>query len=552
MAWLCLLGVYTAALAINRSRSGPLLFAGMTLAWALTATPPWKRKPETLATAVAVALLLGTIFLLTGRGVITRLATSPGMDFRLKIFSDTFRLILGSPWTGVGLGCFNPIFPMYRSLSVLQERVLHPESDWLWLMAETGLPGLLAAAGLAGWLGGRAWRGLQHRPDRAMQLALCVACLGMLAHSFVDVPGHRLGTVMPALLLLGLAAGADEEGKPGRVSRGAGLVVLLLGAGGLAAPALRIPTPPPGGQQLIEAQANGTDLRLALKWAPLDWRLYVERAQIEGGRGQWTAALEDFRRARFLEPDYAGLPFEEGIYWLGVAPRFAAEAWEEALRRILPERRSELYQNMMALAFAGHPEMHAALWSLASPDSAMQLVYFGWAAPEEFRAQIGEVLREDPALSLFTPEQLGRLFPIWMAKGDAGQLANLLERHPQWLKAGYRTLAQYDAANGDLPDAVDLMERYLPPPRVPPAPAMSHDEAVSRFAEDPGDLPAGMALYEQAMLAGREGDALEALRAMSGNPGCPGYVHYLEGQLLVKEQKTAEAWKALAQCPQGN
>ena len=230
LGWLCLLGIYTAALAVNRSRAGPLLFAGMTLAWVLAVRPPWQWKPERIGAGLAAALILGTVFLLTGRTVIMRLAGSATMDFRLKIFSDTLGLIRDSPWTGTGLGCFDAIFPLYRNASILQERVLHPESDWLWVAAESGLPGLLAMAGLAGWMGTRAGAELARREDRATQAALCVACLGMLAHSLVDVPGHRLGTMMPALLLLGMAAAPDEEQRGrggGCVLRGAGLAVIL-------------------------------------------------------------------------------------------------------------------------------------------------------------------------------------------------------------------------------------------------------------------------------------------------------------------------------------
>jgi tetratricopeptide (TPR) repeat protein len=292
-------------------------------------------------------------------------------------------------------------------------------------------------------------------------------------------------------------------------------------------------------------------MRHALEWAPLDWELYVERAQMEGGHGQWTAALGDFRRARFLEPNYAGLPFQEGIYWLNIAPEFAIEAWRDALRRTPREKRPELYQNMLAHAYAGHPDLHASLSTLAATNYSMQLVYFGWATPEEFQARIAEVLHEDPGLRHFSPAELRRLFAIWMNKGDARELESLLVRKPQWLKVGYRALADYDASNGDVPGAVDLMERYLTPPRVPPAPAMMHEEAARRFDEDRGDLAAGMALYYEAMTAGRTGDALDILRRLSGESpkDCPAYVHYLEGHLLARAGKMEEAWRELAQCP---
>jgi O-antigen ligase len=562
VAWLCLLGVYTAALAINRSRSGPLLFAGMTLGWAATVKPPWRRKPEALAIAAAIALLLGTVFLLTGRTVLARLAASRLMDFRLKIFSDTLGLIRDSPWTGAGLGCFNAIFPLYRNASILQQRVLHPESDWLWLTAEAGLPGLLAIASLLCWMCAMAWRRLGSRgEDRPLRLAACVACLGFLVHSFADVPGHRLGTVMPALLLLGLAAGPDDaiDGRARWVLQGTGLAVLAIGAASLAAVAFHVPSPLVDGAQLLVARAAEEEgaghaseaeaiFDRALGWAPLDWWLYVERAQIEGGRAQLTAALRDFRRARFLEPDYAGLPYQEGVYWLQVAPAFAVEAWEEALRRVPPGQRPDYYQNMLAAAFTQHPETHSALWAMAATDSAMQLVYFGWAAPGEFRSQIEELLHEDPALGRFSTAQLRSLFTIWMEKGDARQLAGLLALHPEWLKAGYRVLAQYDAGNGDFPAAVDLMERYLPPPRIPQPPAISPAEAASRFAEDPGDIAAGMTVYAGAMAAGREAEALETLEAMAASYECPDYVHYLEARLLAKRQETKEAWAAFEAC----
>jgi hypothetical protein len=475
-------------------------------------------------------------------------------------------MIKGSPWTGTGLGCFDAIFPLYREASVLQQRVLHPESDWLWLASEAGLLGLLAMGVLAGWMGGRMWRKIERGSDPGMQLALCVACLGVLAHSYMDVPGHRLGTMIPALLLLGLAVGGEGQGRClNGVLRGAGAAVLALGIGALGVMALAIPVPVANGVTLLKSRATAaagaghiaqaeSALGQALDWAPLDWTLYVERAQVEGRHGALIAALGDFRRARFLEPNYAGLPFDEGIYWLDVAPHFAVEAWEEALRRIPPERHAEYYQNMLAHAYPAHPDLHRELWAMAATDSAMELIYFGWATPEEFKGEIDELLHEDPGLMRFSKAELHSLFPIWMTKGDASQLASLLARRPEWLKLGYRPLAYYEASKGDLADAVDLMERYLPRPPIPAAPSMRDGEAERRFAEDNGDVAAGLALYNQAIAAGRNAAALEILQRL--NPAAPAprpaYLHYLEAQLWLKQGKNDQAWTALAQCPEAD
>jgi tetratricopeptide (TPR) repeat protein len=141
-----------------------------------------------------------------------------------------------------------------------------------------------------------------------------------------------------------------------------------------------------------------------------------------------------------------------------------------------------------------------------------------------------------------------------MTKGDASQLASLLARRPEWLKLGYRPLAYYEASKGDLADAVDLMERYLPRPPIPAAPSMRDGEAERRFAEDNGDVAAGLALYNQAIAAGRNAAALEILQRL--NPAAPAprpaYLHYLEAQLWLKQGKNDQAWTALAQCPEAD
>jgi O-antigen ligase len=521
LAWLGMLAVYTTALALDRSRAGPLLFAGMTLVWVVMAVPAGTRRVAPVAAGVAVALLLGTVFLLTGQSVISRLAGTQVADFRLKIFSDALRMIRASPWTGTGLGTFDMIFPIYRKASILQERVIHPESDWLWLAAETGLAGLLAVAGMLAWMGVQAWRGLARTEERAVRLIVCVACLGFFAHSFVDVPGHRLGTMMPALLLLGMAAGGEgqESRRLGWVLRGAVVVAMMV--------AYLLPSATP---------------------TVLDWRLCALAAGGEAKSGQFAEAFRDFRKARFLEPDYAGLPYDEGITWLGVAPRFAIEPWREALRRMPWDGRAELYQKMLAHAYPQHPELHTALAELGTGDARMELDYLGWATPEEFRGKLGQLLSVDPGLTRFDAAQLQALFPLWMSKGDAPGLAQMMPLHAGWVAAGYRTLAEYDAASGNTAGALALMQRYLPPPRIPQPPAISHEDAANRFAEDHGDFAAGLALYDETVAAGHGDDALQILQGLSQQPGCPAYVHYLQGVLLAKMGRTQEAWQALRDC----
>src|SRR5258708_24250439 len=109
-----------------------------------------------------------------------------------------------SPWCGVGLGNFRALFPLYRSASINQQSVWHPESDWLWLAAESGW----LAVGLALGLAVAVLRGafpLTQGSRRHLRAAALAAGIAALLHSTFDVPGHRLGSALLALFVIVLA-----------------------------------------------------------------------------------------------------------------------------------------------------------------------------------------------------------------------------------------------------------------------------------------------------------------------------------------------------------
>jgi len=129
------------------------------------------------------------------------------LDLRILITLDTLDLIRSFKWTGIGAGQFFYIFPQYRNISAAVNDLdsFHPESDWLWMAAEAGVPATLALAALviaAFWkaraaiLGGR---------DRALRSACLVAALLVPIHGLFDVPGHRLPLAWSAVFLFTLA-----------------------------------------------------------------------------------------------------------------------------------------------------------------------------------------------------------------------------------------------------------------------------------------------------------------------------------------------------------
>ena len=433
----------------------------------------------------ALILLFASIFLLAGPRLLARFGTESLRDFRLKIFADSLLFVRSSPWTGAGLGSFAEIFPLYRRASVIPQRIIHPESDWLWLAAETGLPGCAAAALLLAHAVLRPGLRLTISPDRPLRIALGLSSLGFLVHSAVDVPAHRLGTVIPALLVFALATSRGEERAAPSVSRWflrfPALAVLCSGLLCTVAILARWTLPFADGAVLLTRQAQddlgaGRDqaalaaIDRALAWTPLDWRAHFTRAVAEQRLGHFTAALRDFRQARFLEPDFAGLPLDEALAWLDISPRLALDAFLEALRRNPAESRPALFQRILAVEYP-HPELRGILWHAAASSPNLPSPYLGFATPGDLSPRLAEILRGDPELHTFDSAARQRLFSVWMEKGDAPALVPLLAAHPDWLKDAWRPLADYQASRQNFAAAAGLYTRWLPPPKFrPPSP----------------------------------------------------------------------------------
>jgi tetratricopeptide (TPR) repeat protein len=139
--------------------------------------------------------------------------------------------------------------------------------------------------------------------------------------------------------------------------------------------------------QFAKAEAAATR---ALRRAPLDWGAYFTRAGARACAGRTLEALADFRRARLLEPHYAGTPLEEGRFWARRIPGLALPAWREALRRVSPPEDEAIFGAMFAAA-PDDAAFRAGLLALAHDRPALQLVWFQAAPPAEALAHIAEI-----------------------------------------------------------------------------------------------------------------------------------------------------------------
>jgi O-antigen ligase/tetratricopeptide (TPR) repeat protein len=561
--WLAALGVIVTAIILNFSRAGIFILVVGSALWLGTFALRQRSMPR-LALGFSFVLLLLTVLLLFGGQTLERFhlrgLASPGIstDFRWRIFRDTFGLIRDSPWCGIGLGNFESVFAIFRNASFGDTRALHPESDWLWVWTEMGWPSvLLVVVGVALLI--RRVFPLREGTNQRYRLATLIAAVLFAFHGLVDVSGHRVGTALAGMFLLGLSLHRPLCLKSSRaipvVFRLVGLILLAAGGTWMVAAHGRMLLPGSVGvanaKQLAAVANRGLNFSEAaaisthgLEWAPLDWQLYFARAIAEVNKKQTQKALDDFRRARFLEPNAYEVPLTEGDLWLNSHPVLAITAWREALRRAGPHR-AEVYSSMLTNASMKNPQVSRVLEKVGLSQHDLAIAYLSRVSPQYFDHALNEFLKHDPDLKTLSEGEKLVLFSLWSEHGNLDHLASAVAQHPKWLEYAWLGMAKYYARKNDFRDAYELTQRYGEPVALPRVEEnASIQELQRRFYAVPDNYGAGYALYRAQMKSGRVDDALFTARHFSERPGTPAYFHFLEAQCWAEKQNWERAWNA--------
>jgi O-antigen ligase len=566
--WAIALVIVVAAIILNFSRAGVVLLVAASAVWVAAVALRLGFSKGNVAVRISLAasflLLLLTALLLTGGQTLARFhlqkfaGTDVNADFRWSIFHDAWRMLRSSPWAGVGLGNFEPVFAVFRDASRANTRSLHPESDWLWVWAELGwvaIPLILLGAALLV----RRVAPLQAGTNQRFRLAALIGALMFALHGLIDVSGHRVGTAYSALFLLGLSLHRPSKlALSNTISwtfRIFGLALLAIGASWIVSTRNMAMLPGSVGvanaKQLATVASRGfnftesIDLTTqALVWAPLDWELYFLRATAEVAQHSPTAqALDDFRRARFLEPNSYTVPFQEGFAWLHRRPELAAMAWREALQRAGAQR-PDIFRSIIYQANLADPAARKVIEQLALADHDLALVYFAQLGTEQFRPAFSKFFGIDPDLVEMKPEEKRQLFELWDKRGDPAALLAAVAGHPEWLQYAWRPVAKARAASGDFRGACELMEKYDNDARFPPLETGQTPEQLRDRVYRGDDFSAGYTLYRAQMEHGQLRDALDTIRHFTNRGAVPGYFHLLEAQAWAANEKWENAWNA--------
>lgn len=566
--WGLALGVLVAAIVMNLSRTGIIILVGGSAIW-IGFVAFQQRSSARIAVAASAILILLTALLVFGGQTLERLhlrGLSAGetagisSDFRWKIFHDTFDLIRASPWCGIGLGNFDPVFALFRHESLNETRALHPESDWLWLWSEMGWSAVVLA-GVATIL--LLWRAfpLKEGTNQRFRLAALLGAIIFVVHGIFDVSAHRVGSAYAGIFVLGLCLHRPLPFKASRVVpiafRLFGLALFVTGVAWIYGVRMQAMLPGSVGASNAKKASSfalsGLNYEEAisqtnrgLEWAPLDWQLYFARALGEIGAAEPEQALEDFRRARFLEPNTFEVPLAEGKAWLSTNPVYAASAWREALNRTeTGKQRLEVYAGMLNKASVESPALGKILAQVGVSQHDLILAYLNHVSGDRFNRELNRFRETDPDLRTLTETEKFAFFDLWSERGDVSALAQEVQRHPEWMEYAWLGVAKFDAANKDFKAAYQLTRRYgeaVAMPRVSENGTI--EELQNRYAASPDNYAVGYALYKEQRKQGRLDDALVTARHFTERRGAPAYFHNLEAEAWAEKQNWERAWEA--------
>jgi O-antigen ligase len=222
VAMISLLVVMTMVMiAVIRSRAGFLLFGLAFVAVALMMF----RRPELLRRTLGKwswALPLGAVLIAAGLAAATPvLSRFAGSEPRLGFWPVVFEQAKAALPLGTGLGSFQPVYAAAEPLDTMVEAYInHAHNDYLELLLEAGLPGvILLGLGIA-WFGVNARRIWASNVSTSSSSPLGqAASLGIgliLLHSLVDYPLRTEAMSVFLAYMMAIVCTPSEAAKSGR------------------------------------------------------------------------------------------------------------------------------------------------------------------------------------------------------------------------------------------------------------------------------------------------------------------------------------------------
>lgn len=563
IASLLLTLVHVVCLAFIASRAGVLLgFMGIGILSLRYLRSPITRNYSFAALGIFSLLLLG--FMVSGTQSSQRvLALIFDFDllggYRSLIYQDTLDLIADFAFAGVGLGNFEYVISHYRFLSIADRTVIHPESDWLWLAAETGLVGFCLAIAITATLASKLkWHFWSHKGETLRVTGTVVLCLFFL-HTLFDVSAHRFGTFALAVFIYGLARDRAEilvfHPSVRWLWRGIGCV--LIGFGILWAHAAYTGTP--NHHSLVESALDNSsellkdqdyttlevNLEQARNWLPLHWKT------------QFFSGIQTLRETR--SPELANAFFKRAVFQNKTNESVALSVGSLLIRidfqRAYPYFRDAIALSPEAKKAATLGEMLQAV--NAHPNSQTFLVNQLWEDFPQYRLAILRQIRGELQQELFRSlaqdilyihrmphrEQYA-LFALMLESGNGALVEKLLKEDRSLYNTHWHIRAMILAQDQQFAQATELMEIKVPRPSLSKLPMRDLEVLRSKLKQNPDDLVAALILLQDAIENKHWDTILELYSILKTIKGHPNSIHYWYALAARRTGRYSESWNA--------
>lgn len=525
----------------------------------------WRKWRVWVRGAVPVLIILLALGMIYGDALIREWGAlfehqGIGRELRIRIIVDAWELCKDHFWFGVGLGNFRFVFPFYQRLTEDVPSVLHPESDVLWLWAELGFVGVaMVLAGLVlllRWLRIRSW--VEMHGVRLMVMVV-LGVFGFVA--LIEVNGHRLGTIMLALVLIGMLQSSRSERIPSRVlpwiSRVTGVLLMLFAGLWVGASekgwvwksrvcmdrSLMRPYEWMAGRSTDALRAEAEAM---IRNYPLVWTTHNQYGIMAvHALGDHESGMRAFSRARYLNPRSPMVAYLHGTYWAGVNKEQMLNSWIDAISLSSGDQRIQLLHRMMNAAPKDELGSLRVL-SVLFPELAFDYLWRLSSVQNLYERELERVLASNPKLDGFTPRQRERLLINWYLRSGAEVIGMLRQRMPYHIEASLRLQAYEAAELGNLGLACSLGLQSLPRQEmIALAENRKYDHLRSQYLSDPGDPLKAIALIQKLIEERRPEEALVMIQVAMDRGNDSAYLKQQQVLMYAETGQIGACWDRL-------
>jgi O-antigen ligase len=174
---------------LNGSDAGLLLSVPVAITAGLLVIPGRNRWRRVIAAGAGLSLI-AVVAMLAFTPIGERgLGTAASPESRLSIMSTTAKAAGDFLPFGSGLGTFRGVYQLYEDHDRLTNvHINHAHNDYLELILELGVPGVLLILAFLSWWAVAVWRAWRYSDGGAYARAASIASAALLAHSLVEFP----------------------------------------------------------------------------------------------------------------------------------------------------------------------------------------------------------------------------------------------------------------------------------------------------------------------------------------------------------------------------